>query len=148
MDIYFLDTSALVKRYYEEAGTDTVDELITSGTPIAISSLSVVESTSAFRRKYNRDEITENEMNALIGEFFREALDEFLIIPIEESLTGFSFDLVIEDDLRTLDSLQLSAALSLSTEEGSPTFVCADQDLVSTANRRGLDTVNPEREHG
>lgn len=144
MDIYFFDTSALVKRYYEEAGTETVDELITSETPTAISSLSVVETTSAFRRKYNRDEITEDEMNALLGEFFREALDEFVILPLDESLTEFSFELVIEDDLRTLDSLQLSAALSLSTEERTPTFVCADRDLVSTAERRGLDTVNPE----
>lgn len=146
MDFYFFDTSALVNRYYEEAGTETVDELITSETPTAISSLSVVESTSAFRRKYNRDEITEDEMNALIGAFFREALDEFIIVPLDESLTEFSFELVVEDDLRTLDSLQLSAALSLSTEEGDPTFVCADRDLVSTARRHGLDTVNPERE--
>jgi len=85
-------------------------------------------------------------MNALLGEFFREALDDFMIVPLDESLTQFSFELVIAEDLRTLDSLQLSAALSLSTEEESPVFVCADTDLVSVAKQHGLDTVNPEEE--
>jgi predicted nucleic acid-binding protein len=145
MEFYFFDTSALVKRYYDESGTDTVDRLISSEIPTVISSLSVIETTSAFRRKYNRDEITEDEMNALLGEFFREALDDFIIVPLDESLTQFSFELVTADDLRTLDSLQLSAALSLATEEESPVFVCADTDLVSTAKQHGLDTVNPER---
>jgi predicted nucleic acid-binding protein len=102
VDLLFFDTSALVKRYYSEAGTDTVDELIESDERIAICSPSVVETTSAFRRKHNRDEIAEDEMNALLGAFFEEALDGFLILPLEESLVQFSFDLVIEDDLRTI----------------------------------------------
>jgi len=146
MAFYFLDTSALVKRYYDEPGTETVDRLVSSEMPTAISSLSVIETTSTFRRKYNRDEITESDTNALLGEFFREALDDFMIIPLDESLTQFSFELVTAHDLRTLDSLQLSAALSLSTDEEAPVFVCADSDLVSTAKQHGLDTVNPEAE--
>lgn len=112
MDLLFFDTSALVKRYYEEDGTARVDELIEGDATVVISSLCVIEMTSAFRRKYNRDGISEAEMNGLLGEFFREALDDFLLVPLEESALKFSFDLVLEDDLRTLDSLQLSAAMS------------------------------------
>lgn len=56
----FFDTSALVKRYAEEEGTTVVDELIEQrDETVVITSLAVVEMTSAFRRKYNRDEITE-----------------------------------------------------------------------------------------
>jgi predicted nucleic acid-binding protein len=143
MGVQFFDTSALVKRYYSEAGTDTVDELIESDETTVVSSLSIVETTSAFRRKHNRDEIAEDEMNALLGAFFEEALDDFLILPLDESLVRFSFDLVIEDDLRTLDSLQLSAALSVHSEETNVTFVCADGELASTAEERGLETINP-----
>ena len=54
MALLFFDTSALVKRYYEEPGTETVDTLIEGDKTIVISSLSVVETVSAFRRKYNR----------------------------------------------------------------------------------------------
>ena len=145
MDLYFFDTSALVKRYYKEPGTELVDELIESEASTAISSLSIIETVSAFRRKYNQEEITEVEMNSLLSEFFSEALNDFLIIPLEESALQFSFNLVIEEDLRTLDSLQLSAALSVDSEE-DPIFVCADDKLVSTAENYGLETINPQKE--
>jgi predicted nucleic acid-binding protein len=82
-------------------------------------------------------------MNQLISVFFQEALEDFVIVPMEESILSFSFDLVLESDLRTLDSLQLSAALSLSQEVTGLEFVSADQNLVATAERRGLTTVVP-----
>ena len=73
MTTYFFDTSALVKRYHEERGTDRVDAILDEeGTEVLISSLTVVESVSAFRRKYNRSEVSESEMNQLISVFFRE----------------------------------------------------------------------------
>ena len=142
MALNFFDTSALVKRYYEETGTEVVDEIIESDSSTVISSISVIETVSAFRRKYNRDEITEEEMNALLSEFFNEALKDFVIVPLEESLLQFSFNLVVEEDLRTLDSLQLSAALSIKAED-KVRFICADSELVSTARENDLNAVNP-----
>lgn len=111
---------------------------------ILISSLTVVEAVSAFRRKYNRDDVSASEMEELIGGFFREALNEFVIVPVEESLLRFTFDLVLEDDLRTLDSLQLSAALSLSRTLDDVAFVTADEDLADIGEKRGLDTIVPQ----
>lgn len=146
MGLYFFDTSALVKRYYEEPGTEIVDDLIESDNSTVISSLSIIETVSAFRRKYNRNEITEAQMESLLSAFFSEALDDFVIVPVEESMLRFSFDLVVEDDLRTLDSLQLAAALSLDTDEESPVFVCADSELTTVAQNRGLDTTNPHED--
>jgi predicted nucleic acid-binding protein len=144
MTLHFFDTSALVKRYYDEPGTAIVDELIESDASVVISSLSIIETVSAFRRKYNRDEITEEAMNSLLSEFFDEALDNFVILPMEESLLQFSFDLIVDADLRTLDSLQLAAALSLDSDDQDPVFVCADSELISTANDNGLETINPQ----
>jgi predicted nucleic acid-binding protein len=110
MEVLFFDTSALVKRDHEEPGTDMVDELIKDEREVVISSLSVIETISAFKRKLNMGELTEDELWELLSTFFQEALDDFVMIPVEESFLEFSFDLVVEDDLRTLDSLQLSAA--------------------------------------
>jgi len=144
METYFFDTSALVKRYHEEQGTERVDEILDDEeTEILISSLTVIESVSAFRRKHNRGDVTESEMQQLLSVFFREALDEFVIIPLEESLLTFSFDLVLEDDLRTLDSLQLSAGLSITEEMSDIQFATADTDLADVARERGLATVVP-----
>jgi predicted nucleic acid-binding protein len=141
----FFDTSALVKRYYEEAGSETVDELVEAeGNEVVITSLSVVETASALRRKQNRGEITSRDVDRLLGAFFEEALDEFVVLPVDESFSGTALDLVLEADLRTLDSLQLAAALSISSDTSGPVFVCANRDLVDVAARRGLETQNPE----
>ncbi|EMA52534.1 MULTISPECIES: type II toxin-antitoxin system VapC family toxin [Halococcus] len=103
----------------------------------------MIETVSAFRRKQNRNEIPENAVEGLLSTFFHEALADFRIIPMDEALFDHSFALVLEDDLRTLDSLQLSAALSVYDDIESLSFVCADAELVSVADAAGLDTMDP-----
>ena len=145
MQNLFFDTSALVKRYYDEPGTEFVDSLVTDDdTKVVLTSIAVIETVSAFRRKYNRDGISDNLLDDLLASFFEKALSEFLILPTEESLLGNSFELVLEDDLRTLDSLQLSAALSVSENVEDFAFVGADKELVSVAESKGLETINPD----
>ena len=143
MSNLFFDTSALVKRYHDEPGTETVDALIEGGDGIVISSLAIVETASAFRRKYNRGHVEKESMEQLLAAFFQEALEDFQIIPMEESIVQFSFDLVLDDDLRTLDSLQLAAALSIGADGENVTFVSADMELISIAESRGLAALNP-----
>ena len=114
MGYAFFDTSALVKRYADELGAPVIDALIEDEeSTVLIASLSVIETVSAFRREQNRHEISGNAVDGLLSAFFHEALADFRIIPMEEALFEYSFDLVLEDDLRTLGSLQLSAALSV-----------------------------------
>lgn len=140
----FFDTSALVKRYADEQGTQTVDRLIeTRENTIIITSLSVIEIASAFRRKYNRGEISEQKRDGLLVSFFEEATERFTVIPVGERIFETAFDLVLDDDLRTLDSLQLAAALSLPTPNPDITFVCADNTLVEVAAQHGLSTNDP-----
>lgn len=140
----FFDTSALVKRYADERGTETVDRLIENhDDTVVITSLSVIEVTSAFRRKYNRGEITDTQRDSLLVAFFEESTDEYTIIPVTETVFEIAFDLVLEDDLRTLDALQLGAAIELTTPDLDVTFVCADEKLVDVAEGRDLDTINP-----
>lgn len=142
--LHFFDTSALVKRYYEEPGSERVDDIVEADEHrVVISSLSVVETVSAFRRKVNTGELDRAAAETLIGMFFEEALDRFVIVPMAEAVLQFSFDLILEDDLRTLDSLQLSAALATAGEVEALVFVCADADLVAVAGEHGLETVNP-----
>lgn len=63
---------------------------------------------------------------------------------MDESIQQFSFDLILEDDLRTLDSLQLSAALSITTDDTDVVVVTADSEQASVARTRGLDATNPD----
>lgn len=61
---------------------------------------------------------------------------------MEEPVTEYSFDLILEEDLRTLDSLQISTALSIDDE--GMVFVSADRKLNEVANRRGLRAFDPK----
>lgn len=74
----FFDTAALVKRYARELGTETVDRLIdTRDEHLVITSLTVIEMASAFRRKYNRGEISVRQRDDLLIAFFEETTDEY-----------------------------------------------------------------------
>jgi predicted nucleic acid-binding protein len=141
----FFDTSALVKRYANEKGTVVVDGLIEDPErPIVITSLAVIETTSAFRRKQNAGELTERHRDDVLVAFFREATGMFTLVPIEDAGFEMSFELVLEENLRTLDALQLGTALEFAGPDIDSTFVCADGDLVTVAAGRGLPTINPE----
>ena len=143
MALLFFDTSALVKRYYEEPGTGAVDALIEGDDTVVISLLSVVETVSAFRRKYNRTGISETRVNDLLSAFFEEALTKFVIVPMAESVLQLAFTLVLDGDLRTLDRLQLSTALGLDTDDELLRFVTADAELAAVAEANGLPVSNP-----
>ena len=60
--IYFFDTSALVKRYHREVGTEIVDAAFDDKDATRIiSDLSVIEFYSAFAKKVRTGEITEED---------------------------------------------------------------------------------------
>lgn len=121
-----------------------MDELIEAeDSEVVITSLSVVEIASALRRKQNRDEITSGDVDRLLSSFFEEALAEFVILPMDESFSETALDLVLQSNLRTLDSLQLAAALSIVTETSTPVFVCADRELADVAAEHGLEIRIP-----
>lgn len=143
MRYLFFDTSALVKRYHEESGSDAVDDLFERDSVVVISSITAIEMVSAFRRNYNRGELSAAEMGQLVSSFFSEAESDFLVVRVQESLFEFSFDLVLEEDLRTLDSLQLSAALSMPSPIDGVTIVSADGELASAAKSCGVDVIKP-----
>ncbi len=49
---YFFDTSALVKLYHKEEGTDTLDNLLSSQNPvIVVSDIAIIEMVSALLKK-------------------------------------------------------------------------------------------------
>ena len=80
MKSYFFDTSALIKRYHEEKGTDIVDEIFDSDSLIIISSLSIVEGVSALTRKKNEGKLSHEEFENLLKELFSDILNRITVI--------------------------------------------------------------------
>jgi len=150
MKTYFLDTSALVKRYHQEVGTDIIDEIFgEEGKVLFISDLSIIEFHSAIALKVRTREISRDAFFHLIGLFSNEldmGLYQIKRIDEEEKqesvklLTKYGFDYA----LRTLDSLQLAAMESVGKEK-LDWVVCADARFCELIRLGGFHVINPEK---
>ncbi|MEM2190874.1 MAG: type II toxin-antitoxin system VapC family toxin [Archaeoglobaceae archaeon] len=76
MEVAFLDTSALVKRYHKESGSEIIDEIFEKFV-IAISELSIVELVSALNRKLAENMISGDDLRIALSKFY-EDLSDFL----------------------------------------------------------------------
>jgi hypothetical protein len=142
MTLYFFDTSALVKRYHQETGTERVNAIFDSlDNTLVISELTLVELASALERKRNEGKITKQAMNDTLSLFANEVLSDFIVAGFRSGFIQQARDLVLQYSLRTLDALLLTAAMGFKTL--SPVFVCADTQLHQVALDVGLEVLNP-----
>ena len=142
--IYYFDTSALVKIYHREAGSEAVKALYRSNRDqIIISNLAIPESLSTFQRK-RRDGLTnKKETLTVLRRFFADITTRFTVTPLDQRHILLSLDLIDRQGLRTLDALHLASALLLRPIK--ITFVCSDNQLLEAAIQEGLIRINPEQ---
>ncbi len=98
----FLDTSALVKRYHQEVGTDVIDKIFREeDKELFISDLSIIEFHSAIALKVRTREISRDAFSHLIGLFSNELdVGLYRVMRIDEAekqeavelLTKYGFD--------------------------------------------------------
>lgn len=138
MEIAYLDTSALVKRYHREEHSDIIDKIFERFT-IAISELSIVEFVSALRRKVDERVIGQKGMSYVLIKF-QEDLANFIILKFDSNVISNAVEFVMKYRLKTLDSLQLSFAMKL--KEYDPLFVSFDRKLLNSAKLEGFRVLD------
>ena len=147
MALYYLETSALVKLYVREPGTDHLLALATrsSDNRLAILSLSQVEFRSAIRRRERSGEIPAVVATELLDAFSRHLASRFVTQTITDFLLDIACVLVDRHALRAFDAMQLAGYVVLRSSLGAdtPVFVCSDQELLMAAKREGAPTVDP-----
>ncbi len=147
MAVYYLETSALVKLYVYEPGTERLIALTAgdAGHRFAILSIAQVEFRSAIRRRQRGGEIPASVANELIESFRRHAEGKFLIQPFSDTLLDVALALIDGYALRGFDAIQLAGYLLLRSTSGTeePVFVCADKALLSTARNEGCTVLDP-----
>ncbi len=89
MIFYYLDASAWVKRYYEEAGTTWMQSLFAQGHTIASSSLGFVEVMATLARKHKAQEITDSLLQEKTGELEID-WDNFIQIQLTSEAAGIA----------------------------------------------------------
>ena len=142
LNFYFFDTSALIKRYHKEKGSETVDSILDGkNNVIVISNLTIIETTSAFVRKRNERKISSDELNIVLSKFYADVLEKYIVIDLDNEHFKKSLDFILKDNLRTLDSLQLAVATDLKNLKVA--FVCSDTTLCNVA-QKFFTVLNPE----
>jgi uncharacterized protein len=145
--LYYLETSALVKLYVYEAGTDRLLGLTAgdAGHRFAILSLAQVEFRAAIRRRQRSNEIPHHAADELIESFRRHAEGKFLIQSFSDSVVDVALALIDSYPLRGYDAMQLAGYLVLrsSSGTGDVTFICADKTLLAAARNEGCPILDP-----
>jgi len=150
MNAYFLDSSALVKRYIKETGTIWTIGLFkhAKANRIYLARICFVEVVSAITRRARSNSLSQISAGKSIARFKRAFKKRFRHIEISEALIERAADLAEKYALRGYDAVQLSAVLTANnariTVGASPLiFVCADDNLNDAAKAEGLAVENP-----
>ena len=147
MALYFVDTSALVKLYVRERGTDPMLAIAApaSGNQLTILSLAQVELRSAIRRRERAGDIASGTADRILELFQLHLQSRFTVQPVTHDLLELAADLVDRRYLRALDALQLAGCLTLvnSSLQSSPVFVSGDRELLAAAIAENAAVFDP-----
>lgn len=142
MSTYFFDTSALVKHYRKENGSEFVDSILANPeSDVIISEIAIIEMTSALRRLHKLGEISDKTFTLALKRFTADTEGVLLVSRFRRNWINSARELVLQHDLRTLDALQLASALADAAT--TPIFVAADEKLLTAAQANGLQILNP-----
>lgn len=152
MSVYYLDASALVKRYVAEPGSSWLRSLLSSSqVQLAFTSrMTIIEVISAFARRVRDGSLTSGEFTAAADAFRGDCLHDYQIMPPTIEVVDLACSLLKRHPLRAYDATHLASALSaqkfLSTEALPPLiFLSADDRLMDAASAEGLATDDPNK---
>ncbi|MFB2921142.1 type II toxin-antitoxin system VapC family toxin [Aerosakkonema funiforme] len=150
VNAYFLDTSALVKRYVAETGSNWIKSITDSaiGNDIAIAQITWVEVLSALGRRRREGSLSTDDFDYVLEEFREDFDNQYRVIEVDRMLIEIAGQLVIQYPLRAYDAIQLASALRVQSffatiPDIELIFVTADDRLINIAQTEGLVTDNP-----
>lgn len=150
MSAYYLDTSAIAKRYVNEPGSRWIRELVAARPRhlFASSRLLIVEIASALTRRLREKLITPRVYRDALKTFDDDCQLEYQLIEATDETIHTARDLVMRYPLRAYDAVHLASALSAArsfrqAELPAPIFLSADDRLIQAAHAEGLLAENP-----
>jgi predicted nucleic acid-binding protein len=150
VSLYFLDSSALVKRYVAETGSTWIQTITATqaNNQLIITRITWVEVLSALARRQREGGLSSINVDKAV-QAFRYDLDmQYQIVELDRSLAETAGQLVRKHVLRAYDAVQLAAALRVqsalpTTKASALTFVTADTRLITAAQAEKASTDNP-----
>ncbi len=147
MPLYFLDTSALVKRYVQETGTAWLQALThpAAGHAHFIARITQAETVAAVTRRERGGHIAPADAATALADFQYDFVRQYLIVEISGGLVAHAATLVRRHVLRGYDAVQLAAALEVQDNTSTLVLVSADDELNAAAIAEGMAVENPNK---
>jgi predicted nucleic acid-binding protein len=134
----YLDTSALIKRYIWESGSEQVRQLFRDNVTIITSKIAYAETYAAFARRMREGHLARVRYGQ-VCRLFELEWPAYLIVEVRDEVLHLSRDLIKKYPLRGFDALHLASAKSLRQQLKTPiTFGGADQRLLESAKAEGF----------
>jgi len=129
----FFDSSAFVKRYVQEEGTDEVLALCDQATELCLSGIALVEIIAAFCRLQRENRVSPSQYRQL-KTLLMEDITDAAISDLTPEVIRHSIISLEGNILRGMDALHIGSALSLKAD----LFVTADARQHRAAIQAGL----------
>jgi uncharacterized protein len=129
----FLDSSALVKRYIEETGSQKVAERCAKAGEIAVCIICLPEVLSACNLLLREKKINQEQYNWIKNEFLLD-INELVIIDLTDDVISRSIQCLEKGAVRSLDALHIAAAV----EYKCGLFLSGDIRQKKIAGQMGL----------
>jgi predicted nucleic acid-binding protein len=149
---FYMDASALAKRYIPEKGSIQVDAILDTviADRIYILNIGTAEVMSILVRKRNAGIISIAEFGQAAASFAAEIVGAKAIakVPVTSRLITASFPLIVAHSINSTDAITVKSALAIARRLRSAgddlVLVSSDQRLLRAAQAEGLMTFDPE----
>ena len=150
VNAYFLDSSALVKRYVPETGSAWIQAIVdaATGNLLIIARITWVEVLSALARRQRDGSLSAPDVDLIIQRFRFDLNNQYQVVELDRALAESAGQLVNQYPLRAYDAIQLASVLRIQPTFATATstslvFLTADDRLLTIAQTAGLLTDNP-----
>jgi predicted nucleic acid-binding protein len=152
MNSFFLDGSALAKRYVSEIGSALVDVILdTVAEPrIYLLNIGFAEVVSVLVRKKNAGGTSATVFNQALLNLEREVIGSVgkHLLSFDNSVASDALPFIIKHAINSTDAIVLRVALDIAqllrTRGDDLVLVASDQRLLRAAQAEGLTIINPE----
>lgn len=131
--LVFFDTSAFVKRYINEPGTDKVLEWCDKATEIGLAGIALPEIISAFCRLQREAKITDTQYRQLKSLLMAD-IEDAALCDLAPAVLAQAVSSLENNVLRGMDAIHIGSAVVLKAD----VFVSSDKRQCEAAVRAGL----------
>jgi len=132
----FFDTSAFVKRYIEEPGTDKVTEICTQADDLVLSVICLPEMISTLNRLVREGRLAPHDYRKIRDLILLEMQDTEICY-VTPDVVARTIKCLENSPLRAMDALHLGCALLVEPD----LFVSSDVRQVEAAKKEGLKAI-------